>query len=94
MSNKEFKFYIPSDEQIADLKAKGVDIEVEMARLVCDTLKAEKAGKPVRSLTIATTKEQMEDVEKYGINSAEIFAMEFKNELHNFLTGKRLKENT
>ena len=94
MENKEFKFYIPSDEHIADLKSKGIDIEVEMARLVCDTLKAEKEGKGIRSLTIATSKEQMEEVSKYGINVAEAFALEFKDELHNFLTGKRLKEKS
>lgn len=93
MENKGFKFYIPSDEQIADLKAKGVDVEAEMARLVHSVLKDVKEGKEPRCISLVTTKEQMEEVAKYGINSAEAFAIQFKEEMHNMLTNGKRKEN-
>jgi hypothetical protein len=93
MENNVFKFYIPSDEQIEDLKGRGVDIELEMAKFVHGVLQDVKDGKEPRCIGLGTTKEQMEEVSKYGINAAEAFAIEFKHELHSMLTNTKKKDN-
>ena len=92
MEDDKLIFYIPTDEHIADLREKGINVELEMARLVCDCLKSRKEGKVgIRKIGIAVSKEQMEELEKYGINGPEMCAVEFKEELHAILTGKKNK---
>ena len=83
---------IPSPEHIAELKEKGIDIEIELARIVCDNLKLIKADKSPRKLGIAVSKTQMDELQKYGINGPEICAVKFKEELHRILTNKRKEE--
>ena len=83
---------IPSPEHIAELKEKGIDIEVELARVVCDSLNLIKADKKPRKLGIAVSKAQMDELQKYGINGPEICAAKFKEELHRILTNKRKED--
>ena len=86
--------YIPMDEHIAELKEKGIDIEVELSRVVFDALKARKDGKNgIRKLSICVSKEQMEELEKYGINGPEVCAIEFKEELHRTLMNTKSKKS-
>ena len=84
---------IPSPEHIAELKEKGIDIEVELARVVCDSLNLIKADKKPRKLGISVTKEQLDGLQKYGINGAEYCAAKFKDELHSMLISKRNNDN-
>ena len=89
MDENRLEIIIPSPEHIAELKEKGIDIEVELARVVCDNLKLIKTDKSPRKLGVAVTKAQLDDLQKYGINGAEYIAAEFKKELHSMLTNKK-----
>ena len=53
MEENRLEIIIPSPEHIAELKEKGIDIEVELARVVCDSLNLIKADKKPRKLGIA-----------------------------------------
>ena len=92
MDENRLEIIIPTPEHIADLKERGIDIELELARVVCDNLKLIKADKNPRKLGVTVTKEQLDDLQKYGINGAEYCAAKFKDELHFMLTNRR-KEN-
>ena len=92
MDENMLEIVIPSPEHIADLKERGIDIELELARVVCDNLKLIKAEKSPRKLGVAVTKVQLDELQKYGINGAEYVAAEFKKELHSMLTNKK-REN-
>ena len=92
MEENRLEILIPSPEHIAELKEKGIDIEIELARIVCDNLKLIKADKSPRKLGIAVSKTQMDELQKYGINGPEICAVKFKEELHRILTNKRKEE--
>lgn len=92
MAENRLDIFIPSPEHIADLKERGIDIEVELARVVCDNLKLIKADKSPRKLSVSVSKEQMEGLQKYGINGAEYCAAKFKEELHSILMNRK-KEN-
>jgi hypothetical protein len=92
MEENRLDILIPSAEHIAELKEKGIDIELELARVVCDNLRLIKADKNPRRLGIAVTKHQMDELQKYGINGPEMCAAEFKKELHRMLMDKR-REN-
>jgi len=89
MDENRLTILIPSPEHISELKERGIDIELELARIVCDNLKLIKAEKPIRSLGVAVTKAQLDELQKYGINGAEYIAAEFKKELHLMLTNKK-----
>ena len=89
MEENRLEILIPSPEHIEELKEKGVDIELELARVVCDNLKLIKAEKSPRRLGIAVSKNQMDELQKYGINGPEICAAKFKEELHRMLTDKK-----
>lgn len=89
MEENRLDILIPSAEHIAELKEKGIDIELELARVVCDNLKLIKAEKSPRRLGIAVSKNQMDELQKYGINGPEICAAKFKEELHRMLMDKR-----
>ena len=89
MEENRLEIIIPSPEHITELKEKGIDIELELARVVCDNLKLIKADKSPRKLGVAVTKAQLDDLQKYGINGAEYIAAEFKKELHSMLTNKK-----
>ena len=89
MDENRLEIIIPSPEHITELKEKGIDIEVELARVVCDNLKLIKTDKSPRKLGVAVTKAQLDDLQKYGINGAEYIAAEFKKELHSMLTNKK-----
>lgn len=86
MENNSLVFFIPSDSHIEELRKKGIDIEEEMTRLVLDTLKEMKNGKEMRAVGIGVTKEQMNELGKYGIDGPVYIAAEFKKELHRKLT--------
>lgn len=92
MDENKLEILIPSPEHVAELKEKGIDIEVELARIVCDNLKLIKSGKPPRRVGLVMTKEQLDELQKYGINGAEYAAAEVKKEIHSMLTNKK-KEN-
>ncbi len=89
MEENRLEILIPSPEHIEELKEKGIDIELELARVVCDNLKLIKAEKSPRRLGIAVSKNQMDELQKYGINGPEICAAKFKEELHRMLMDKR-----
>ena len=92
MEENMLDILIPSPEHIAELKEKGIDIELELARVVCDNLKLIKAEKSPRKLGIAVSKAQMDELQKYGINGPEMCAAKFKEELHRILTNKRKED--
>ena len=56
---------------------------------MCDNLKLIKADKDPRRLGIAVSKNQLDELQKYGINGPEICAAKFKEELHRMLTDKK-----
>lgn len=89
MEENRLEILIPSPEHIEELKEKGIDIELELARVVCDNLKLIKAEKSPRRLGIMISKNQMDELQKYGINGPEICAAKFKEELHRMLTDKK-----
>jgi len=92
MDENRLDILIPSPEHIAELKEKGIDIELELARVVCDNLRLIKADKSPRKLGIAVSKAQMDELQKYGINGPEMCAVKFKEELHRILTNKRKED--
>ena len=92
MDENRLEILLPSPEHIAELKERGIDIEVELARVVCDNLKLIKAEKSPRRVGIAISKAQLDELQKYGINGAEYAAAEVKKEIHSMLTNKK-KEN-
>ena len=92
MEENRLYILIPSPEHISELKEKGIDIELELARIVCDNLRLIKADKSPRTLGISVSKAQMDELQKYGINGPEMCAAKFKEELHRVLTNKK-KEN-
>ena len=89
MEENRLDILIPSPEHIEELKEKGIDIELELARVVCDNLKLIKADKSPRRLGIAISKNQLDELQKYGINGPEICAAKFKEELHRMITNKK-----
>ena len=89
MEENRLDILIPSPEHIEELKEKGIDIELELARVVCDNLKLIKADKDPRRLGIAVSKNQLDELQKYGINGPEMCAAKFKEELHRMLMDKR-----
>ena len=89
MDESRFDIPIPSSEHIEELKEKGIDIELELARIVCDNLRLIKAGKSPRRVGISVSKNQMDELQKYGINGPEMCAAKFKEELHRILTDKK-----
>lgn len=92
MEENRLDILIPSPEHIAELKEKGIDIELELARVVCDNLRLIKADKSPRKLGIAVSKAQMDELQKYGINGPEMCVAKFKEELHRILTNKRKED--
>ncbi len=92
MEENRLDILIPSAEHIAELKEKGIDIELELARVVCDNLKLIKADKSPRRLGISVSKNQLDELQKYGINGPEICAAKFKEELHRIVTNKRKED--
>ena len=92
MEENRLDILIPSPEHIAELKEKGIDIELELARVVCDNLRLIKVEKSPRKLGIAVSKAQMDELQKYGINGPEMCAAKFKEELHRILTNKRKED--
>ena len=89
MEENKLDILIPSPEHIEELKEKGIDIELELARVVCDNLKLIKTDKSPRRLGIAVSKNQLDELQKYGINGPEICAAKFKEELHRMITNKK-----
>ena len=88
MDENKIEFYIPSNEHILELKQKGIDIEHELTRMVCDNLKLIKEDKSPRRLGISASKNQLDELQKCGINGPEMCAAKFKEELHRILTDK------
>ena len=68
MEENRLDTLIPSPEHIAELKEKGIDIELELTRMVCDNLKLIKEDKSPRRLGISVSKNQLDELQKYGIN--------------------------
>jgi hypothetical protein len=89
MDEIKIEMLLPSPEHLSDLKERGIDIEAELARIVCDNLKLIKADKIPRKYGVAVTKKQMDELQKYGINGPEMCAAKFKEELHRILTDKK-----
>ena len=88
MEENRLDTLIPSPEHIAELKEKGIDIELELTRMVCDNLKLIKEDKSPRRLGISVSKNQLDELQKCGINGPEMCAAKFKEELHRILTDK------
>ena len=89
MDENRFDIPIPSPEHIEELKEKGIDIELELTRVVYDNLKLIKEDKSLRRLGISVSKNQLDELQKYGINGPEMCAAKFKEELHRILTDKK-----
>ena len=89
MDENKIEFFLPSNEHISELKQKGIDIELELTRMVCDNLKLIKEDKSPRRLGISVSKNQLDELQKYGINGPEMCAAKFKEELHRILTDKK-----
>lgn len=89
MNENKIEFFLPSNEHILELKQKGIDIELEMTRVVYDNLKLIKEDKSPRRLGISVSKNQLDELQKYGINGPEMCATKFKEELHRILTDKK-----
>ena len=92
MEENKLVVLLPSPEHIAELKEKGIDIEVELARVVCDNLKLIKADKKPRRVGIQVSKAQLDALQSYGINGPEMCAAEVKKEIHSMLTNKRIDD--
>ena len=88
MEENRLDTLIPSPEHITELKEKGIDIELELTRMVCDNLKLIKEDKSPRRLGISVSKNQLDELQKCGINGPEMCAAKFKEELHRILTDK------
>ena len=89
MDEIKLEVFLPSNEHILELKQKGIDIELELTRMVCDNLKLIKEDKSPRRLGISVSKNQLDELQKYGINGPEMCAVKFKEELHRILTDKK-----
>lgn len=89
MNENKIEFFLPSNEHILELKQKGIDIELEMTRVVYDNLKLIKEDKSPRRLGISVSKNQLDELQKYDINGPEMCATKFKEELHRILTDKK-----
>ena len=89
MDEIKIEMFLPSPEHMTDLKERGIDIETELARIVCDNLKLIKADKIPRKYGVSVTKKQMDELQKYGINGPEYIAIEFRKEIHSMLTNKK-----
>ena len=89
MEENRLDTLIPSPEHILELKEKGIDIELELTRMVCDNLKLIKEDKSPRRLGISVSKNQLDELQKCGINGPEMCAAKFKKELHRILTDKK-----
>lgn len=90
MDDNHLVILVPTPEHVAELKEKGIDLEVELTRLVCDNLKLVQDGKHPKRVGINVTKEQLDALQTYGINGPEACAMEVKKEMHDILTNKKL----
>ena len=89
MDENKIEFFLPSNEHILELKQRGIDIELELTRVVYDNLKLIKEDKSPRRLGISVSKNQLDELQKYGINGPEMCAAKFKKELHRILTDKK-----
>ena len=89
MDEIKLEVFLPSNEHILELKQRGIDIELELTRVVYDNLKLIKEDKSPRRLGISVSKNQLEELQKYGINGPEMCAAKFKEELHRILTDKK-----
>ena len=89
MDENKIEVFLPSDEHILELKQRGIDIELELTRVVYDNLKLIKEDKSPRRLGISVSKNQLDELQKYGINGPEMCAAKFKEELHRILTDKK-----
>lgn len=90
MEENRLDILIPSSEHIEELKKKGIDIELELTRVIYDNLKLIKADKSPKILGFAISKAQMDEMQNYGINCVEeMCAAKFKEELHRILTDEK-----
>lgn len=88
MDDNKLVILIPSSSHIEELKQRGIDIEVELARVVLDNLTLIKQGQSPKTIGICVTKEQMLELAKYGIDAPLYTSLEFKKELHSRLIKK------
>jgi hypothetical protein len=88
MDDNKLVILIPSSSHIEELKQKGIDIETELARVVFDNLNLIKQGQNPKTLGISVTREQMNDLAKYGIDGPGYISATFKKELHERLVKK------
>ena len=57
LDENKIEIFLPSNEHILELKQKGIDIEIELSRIVFDNLLLIKQGKIPRKLGISISKE-------------------------------------
>lgn len=94
MVSRDITIVIPSDEHIEELKKKGIDIEVELTRVVYDSYKNILNGEEIREIKMSIPKRQLHDLsEMFGIDGPGYLANTFKEQLHELLTGEKTKEN-
>ena len=85
----EIKVIVPTSEHIAELEAKGINIEDELTRLVYDANL--KEDKHLSSVTMKIPKEQLDTINKLGVNGPKEIAEEFRDTLHAILTARKKK---
>lgn len=87
----EIKVIVPTSEHIAELEAKGINIEDELTRLVYDHYANLKEDKHLSSVTMKIPKEQLDTINKLGVNGPKEIAEEFRDTLHAILTARKEK---
>lgn len=79
--NNNLMLLLPTKEHIEELKQKGINLEVELARIVHDNLVLIKQGQPVKRVCFEVTKEQLDNLSQYGIDGPNYMAIEVKKEM-------------
>lgn len=80
--NCELIMLLPSKEHVEELKQKGIDLEAELSRIMYENLNLVKQGLAPKTIGVSITKEQMEELSKYGIDAAQYTATTVKKEMH------------
>ena len=80
--NCELIMLLPSKEHVEELKQKGIDLEAELSRIMYENLNLVKQGLAPKTIGVSITKEQMEELSKYGIDATQYTATTVKKEMH------------
>lgn len=85
---EKYVLLLPTKEHIEELEQKGIDLEVELARIVYDNLVLIKQGQNVKRVGFSISKEQLDNLAQYGIDGPTYMSLEVKKEMHSMLYKK------